>query len=96
MIMLILSVFFSISASAYDVEMDGIYYNLVKSRAYVTYGKKEYIGDVVIPSSIKYNSKEYEVTNIGDEAFKDCTELTSISLPNTVTEIGAYAFCNCI
>ena len=92
---LILSVFFSISSSAYDVEVDGIYYNLVKSRAYVTYGKKEYIGDVVIPSSIKYNGKEYDVTNIGDEAFNNCTELTSISLPNTVTEIGAYAFAYC-
>ena len=57
--------------------------SLVKSRAYVTYGKKEYIGDVVIPSSIKYNSKEYEVTNIGDEAFKDCTELQYVCFRNS-------------
>ena len=31
---LILSVFFAISASAYDAEVDGIYYNLVIRYAY--------------------------------------------------------------
>ena len=51
---LILSVFFSISASAYDVEVDGIYYNLVPKGniAEVTKGDKgakNYSGDITIP-----------------------------------------------
>ena len=93
---LILSVFFSISASAYDVEVDGIYYNLVKSRAIVTSGKEKYHGDLTIPSSIKYYGKEYEVTNIGDYAFEECGELTTVTLPESLTEIGIRAFSHCI
>ena len=27
--------------------------------------------------------------------FYGCTGLTSITIPNSVTSIGAYAFCNC-
>ena len=92
---LILSVFFAISASAYDVEVDGIYYNLVKSRAIVTSGKEKYHGDLTIPSSIKYYGKEYEVTNIGDYAFEECGELTTVTLPESLTEIGIRAFAQC-
>ena len=46
---LILSVFFSISASAYDVEVDGIYYDISGTTATVTRG--DYSGDIVIPES---------------------------------------------
>ncbi len=35
------------------------------------------------------------VTSIGDNAFYDCVELTSIDIPNSVTSIGDYAFCGC-
>ena len=92
---LILSVFFSIVASAYDVEVDGIYYNLVKSRAIVTSGKEKYHGDLTIPSSIKVNDTEYSVTSVGNSAFEDCSRLTSITFPNSVTSIGREAFSCC-
>lgn len=36
------------------------------------------------------------VMNIGDYAFRNCTNLTSVSIPNAVIEeIGSYAFYNC-
>ena len=35
------------------------------------------------------------VTKIGDNAFRECGELTSIRIPATVTEIGENAFMNC-
>ena len=59
---LILSVFFSISASAYDVEVDGIYYDISGTTATVTRG--DYSGDIVIPESITYNNSKYSVTSI--------------------------------
>ena len=97
---LILSVFFSISASAYDVEVDGIYYNLNSKDnvAEVTSngGYGSYSGNITIPSSISVNEVEYQVTSIGYGAFKGCPGLTSITIPNSVTSIGDYAFNGCI
>ena len=49
--------------------------------------------DGIIDRSIK-SIKNDRVTNIGAYAFRDCSQLTSIDLPN-VTAIGGYAFYDC-
>ena len=95
---LILSVFFSISASAYDVEVDGIYYNLIPNAkiAKVTQnGYGSYSGAVFIPEKITVKDVVYNVTSIGVDAFSDCKGLTSITIPNSVTNIGDGAFSGC-
>ena len=92
---LILSVFFSISASADVVEVDGIYYDISETNATVTYGDNEYSGDIVIPESITYENSKYSVTSIGEWAFFSCLYLSSVTIPNSVTSIGEYAFSNC-
>ena len=35
------------------------------------------------------------VMEIDDRAFESCSNLTNVSLPTTLTSLGAYAFCNC-
>ena len=94
---LILSVVFSTTALAYDVKIDGIYYNLISKgkTAEVTSGEEKYSGEVVIPSSITSEGQEYKVTTIGERAFAHCSGLTSITIPNSVTSIGGWAFENC-
>ena len=94
---LILSVVFSTSASAYDVKIDGIYYNLISEgkTAEVTSGEEKYSGEVVIPSSITSEGKEYKVITIGAGAFDGCSGLTSVDIPNSVTIIGDNAFADC-
>ena len=88
---LILSVIFSISASAYDVEVDGIYYDISGTTATLMSGNYWY-GDVVIPESITFENSEFSVTSIGYEAFYECYSLTSVTIPNSVTSIGDLAF----
>ena len=54
----------------------------------------EYVGNsatYVIPSEIDGK----RVTQIGYDAFNDCTELTSITIPDGVTIIGNSAFSDC-
>ena len=94
--MLILSVFFSISALAYDVEVDGIYYDISENNATVTEGGVKYSGDIVIPESITFENSIYSVTSIGESAFFGCWSLTSVTIPNSVTSIGNGAFMVCI
>jgi hypothetical protein len=79
------------------VEIDGIYYNLIKKAktAEVTSNPNYYSGSVVVPDKINYENTEYSVTSIGDIAFYACSGLTSITIPNSVTSIGREAFRIC-
>ena len=92
---LILLAILPIVASAYDAEIDGIYYNFSENEATVTYGDDGYAGAVVIPSSVTYNDKTYNVTSIGNFAFGGCSGLTSVTIPESVTDIGEQAFSGC-
>ena len=88
-------------ASAYDFEVNGIYYTVTSKTGltvevtsyFVNYGV--YSGSITIPNSVAYEGKTYSVTRIGEKAFYDCKELTSITLPNSVTSIGEGAFFDC-
>ena len=87
----------STASYAYDVCIDGIYYDLISKAkiAEVTNGDSQYEGSVTIPQTITYDDIEYQVETIKDRAFLNCTSLTSITIGNSVTSIGQYAFHNC-
>ena len=87
-----------------STQVDGIWYNFdSRTRtASVTYQgdysytyPDEYLGNVVIPSSVTYKSVTYSVTSIGMDAFKHCTGLNSVTIPESVTSIGHEAFARC-
>ncbi|MBR5552039.1 MAG: leucine-rich repeat domain-containing protein [Muribaculaceae bacterium] len=95
----------SVSNFAHDFEVDGIYYNYLDKTAKtveVTHKGSsfdsfldEYTGNVVIPSTVIYNGTIYSVTLIGYQAFRDCTGLTSLDIPNSVTRIDHAVFSGC-
>ena len=90
-----------ISASAYDFEVDGIYYNIsseANKEVSVTFKEKylaAYSGVVNIPSSVSYNGATYSVTAIGPAAFEECSYLKGVTIPNSVTTVGYGAFYDC-
>lgn len=53
-------------------------------------------GELIIPESVDYLENTYDVTIIGEYAFAGCSGLTgSLTIPNSVTNIGEYAFSQC-
>ena len=86
-----------ITTWAYDVKVNDIYYNVIDKAgiAEVTYGDSEYTGEVSVPSSITSNGKTYAVTAIGDRAFNNCWNLSSVTLPNSIETIKDWAFSYC-
>ena len=100
------------SVSAYDFEIDGIYYNynedgisvsVTMAPTYDEFGEvisdySSYYGEIIIPETISYyigpDDVIYTVTAIGDHAFYH-SGVESVTIPETVTQIGESAFCYC-
>ena len=83
---------------AVEVTIDGIRYEVVKKAKIATViglPFDKYSGDIIIPESIIYENVTCDVTSIGNQAFYDCSNLTSINIPNSVTSIGDEAFYDC-
>ncbi len=98
LVVVMLLLLIKLPVSAYDFEVNGIYYDITSFTDFtcaVTNGEIEYCGDITIPSEISYNSRILKVTGIRSNAFKDCEYLISIICPNSLKEIGSYAFCGC-
>ena len=93
-------------AYAYSFVVNGIYYKTLnhtnntavevsyKGASYNSYDN-EYSGTVIIPNSVYYNGKVYPVIRIGGGAFRNCSNLTSLTIPSSVTQILSNAFYGC-
>ena len=51
--------------------------------------------NLVIPSTVTYEGKVYNVTRIGFDAFNQCDKLTFVDIPSSVKTIGVGAFYFC-
>ena len=54
-----------------------------------------YIGRINLNLTIPSELDGIPITSIGDRAFRSCTSLKSITIPDSVTSIGGSAFDNC-
>ena len=56
----------------------------------------KYSGDIVVPEKVKGNDGvEYVVISLGYNCFYDCSGLTSITLPSSVSSLGDFCFQGC-
>ena len=89
--------FLPLMASAFtgEVVINRIKYYIDTEDKTAEVRKRIYSGDVVIPETVEYDGVTCRVASIGDQAFNDCSELTSVTIPNSVTSIGYGVFSGC-
>lgn len=96
--LIIISLFISLIAKAYDFEDNGFYFNIISAvnhTAEITSSPSKYEGDVVIPAVATYRNQQLNVVKIGAEAFRACNNLNTVIIPEGITNIGSQAFYYC-
>ena len=87
------------TSSAVAEVIDGFRYDLnsdSKTATLLPNMNGKYSGDIIIPEKVKGNDGvEYIVTAFADQCFKDCSDLTSITIPSSVTSWGGACFYGC-
>lgn len=75
-----------------------IYYSLINegtNLAVVGFDNTYSYSTLNIPATVTIEGKPKIVTSIDEYAFQNCTDLTSVTIPNSVTSIGYRAFYGC-
>lgn len=88
----------SVAARAADFIVGGIAYEVRSDEdltCAVVSHPDQYSGDVVIPASVTYNDQTYAVVEIADNCFESNSEVTSVTIPNSVTSLGISCFSSC-
>lgn len=78
------------------IKQEGITYEITShNSATVVDCSRKLEGEVIVPSIITLDGKEYTVKVVARKAFANCGKVTSLTLPNSITEIEASAFEYC-
>ena len=80
------------SGETVDENSQGLQFYIQDDGTYkVSCGDAKYLSNIEIPATYKGGAVVY----IEGFAFSNCTSLTSVTIPDSVTRIGVYAFNNC-
>ena len=87
---------YTVGSTYQDISTNAIYRITVinKQVEYVCPIDKK-LKKATIPSQIRIGNVTYKVTSIGNNAFKRCKNLSSITIGNNISKIGNKAFYNC-
>jgi hypothetical protein len=86
--MVVLCLAVGMSASAEEFTENGFIYEVEDGNAIIVGCDSTVSGDVTIPSMLN----GYTVTEIGEDAFKGNSVITSVIFPDSINLIGSYAF----
>lgn len=85
-----------IPSMAFDFEVDGIYFDSLSSKTCeVVYGEGNCAERIIIPESVSYKGRVYDVVRIGTDAFYAWTKMKTVYIPACVEAIGSEAFIHC-
>ncbi|MFI3239719.1 MAG: leucine-rich repeat domain-containing protein [Bacteroidales bacterium] len=93
--LLIMQLTLPLTALAETTTIDNINYEINDDDMTASIIESSISGDIIIPATITVNNESYTVISIDEDAFINCTNLTSVSIPETVTYIGGFAFYGC-
>ena len=74
---------------------DGITYRINEKKEAMVAAAETSLTEANIPSAVEFEGNQYAVTKINDKAFSDNTNLTAVSLPESLTTLGIRAFGGC-
>ena len=104
-LLLIAALLLPTTANAYDFMVDGLCYNIINNNSVeVTYQKSSspsytsLSGTLIIPENVTYRGNTYTVIGIKPYAFRNCDELTSVTIPYTISpyrlDIDTFVSCD--
>ena len=76
-------------------DVDGIIYAITSENTVTLISGEGAQGDYEIPQTVTFDGVTYTVTAIGDSAFKDNKDITQLTIPDNIEQIGANAFDGC-
>ncbi|MCM1076581.1 MAG: leucine-rich repeat protein [Bacteroides sp.] len=97
----VFSLFLCLFLHCYGIKLGSLEYNIYGydqfgfGLAEVSAGDTNISGNITIPGGVSANGVQFNVVRVADDGFKGCQQLTSITLPPTVTSIGKNAFYLC-
>ena len=77
-------------------DSQGVVYTYSGSTASVTSYTGSLSSSVTIPNSINVSGTNYTVTSISNNALRDASYITAVTISGSVTSIGPYAFYSCV
>lgn len=90
---LLLASILTVQAESFVV--DDITYSTITDNSVEITGYNGTQSIVSIPNAVNYNDNTYSVIQIGNNAFRNCEEIISISIPDNVKSLGKYAMALC-
>lgn len=90
-----LCTFALVTSSAQTTTVDGLTYSVKDGEAVIIKADANLTDTVTIPAKVNIDGKDYDITAIGDNAFRGCDKFKYILFNHTIRSIGKAAFKGC-